>query len=141
MSFHLEIRDTPSEKDSRDWGPTIIKLTASDLDTPLYYITHGDSFYGKRYLKFTKTVPTEWEAATVVAMDSGKANYALSTAKLDIMNEIYDFEKYRHDKYLHSEFPETYPPPDMDTPEMLNAKPFIADEYKYLYSAVFLSSR
>jgi len=141
MSWHLEIRHTPSDEDARDWGPTIIRLTASDLETPLYYSTHGDSFYDRRYVKFTKTVPSEWEAATVVAMDSGEATYALSTARRDIMDEIYEFEKYRNDDYLNYEFPETYPAPDSDTFERLNAKPFIADEYKYFYSAVFLSSR
>lgn len=141
MNWQLEIRHTPSDEDARDWGPTIIKLTAPDLDTPLYYSTHGDSWHDSRYLEFTKTVPVKWEAAIVVAMDSKEATYVLSTAKLDIMNEIYDFEKYRHDEYLHYEFPESYPAPDSDTFDMLNAKPFIADEYKYFYSAVFLSSR
>lgn len=126
-SCKLRYRTVPDDENGRDWGPRILELTASYLETPLYYTIWGDHLCGRRRFKFSKTPPDEFETAEPQEI----TNLMSERAEQDLGEIIREFEsRYQDDSDDSS---------DLDA--WIESQPLTLEEYKYFHSVVFLCQR
>lgn len=134
ISWNLQIREV-SVGSERFWGPTIVKLTTLSLESPLFYFTEGDRFTGKRWFKFMKTAPEDWEKSQIITEKN-----VLLQLQTDLMEEMFRIETYHHDMFEDSDFVGKSEGPSLFEQEWIHSRILTFDEYKYFHSIVFLEN-
>ena len=135
ISWNLQIREV-SVGSKRFWGPIIVKLTTLGLESPLFYFTEGDYFTGKRWFKFMKTTPEDWEKSQIITEKN-----VLSHLETDLREEIFRIETYHHDIFEDLDFTGKSEGPSLFEQEWIHSRILTFEEYKYFHSIVFLENR